>query len=114
MAMTSIAADIDKKKSHCSINDNQMLGYWKSVGDNGFFEEFLLDINDSNYTFSSWNHQRPAVNGTWSYKNCLFQIFGTMSFTFRVISFKDKKITLLDEEDNTTSVYLWIGKQDKH
>ena len=113
MASYSFALESLKAEIQCSINENQMIGYWKSASENGFFEEFLLVHDGSEHVFSSWLHQRPAVNGTWSYNNCLFQVFGTMSFTFHVISFKDKKLTMIDEEDNTTSVYHWIGKTDK-
>jgi hypothetical protein len=107
-SMPTDAAALENQQPKCSISEDQMLGYWKGTTDNGFFEEF--HIVNTNRSFSSWLHQRPAVNGTWSFNNCVFQIFGTMSFTYRVVSFKDSKLTLNDEEDNTTSVYLKIAK----
>jgi hypothetical protein len=107
MTSFSFAIEPVTKKSHCSVNRNQMIGYWKSDGDNGFFQEFLLENDGS---FSSWLHQRPEMNGTWLLDNCVFKIVGPMSFAFRVVSFQGKKVTLFDIEDKTTSVFRWMGK----
>ena len=110
MTTSSFALELVKKEIHCSINKNQITGYWKSASDNGFFQEFLLENDGS---FSSWLHQRPEMNGTWMLDNCVLKVVGTMGFTFRVVSFKGKKLTLFDIEDNTTSVYHWLGKPNK-
>jgi hypothetical protein len=109
MATSSFALESVKQEKHCAINKKQLIGYWKSSGDNGFFQEFLIDDDG---TFASWLHQRPEVNGTWSLDNCVFTIEGTMGFKLRVVSFKNKKLTLYDMDDNSTSVYRWTGKPD--
>lgn len=100
LPMPGIAAE-----RHCSSDEKQLLGYWKGDGDNGLFEEFLLKEDGAEQVFMSWRDHRPYVTGTWTVRSCLLEIYGSLSFTFRIQTLKDTELVLYDIDENVSSTF---------
>jgi hypothetical protein len=45
--------------------EKQLLGSWCATSSAEFLQEFVLEINENQYEFRTYLHQRPAEFGTW-------------------------------------------------
>ena len=63
----SLACEVKKTLIQQEITEQDLLGYWKTLKGNA--EQIMFDIDESEYYFRSYLHQRPFEIGTWSLDN---------------------------------------------
>ena len=92
----------------CPINENALLGSWRQTA-SADFEEFAFMRDRQGRNFTSWLHKKPEYAGTWTFDQCVIKISSSetpdLDFTFRVVGFSKRGLTLENTDDTTLSTY---------
>ncbi len=96
----------------CDVTENQIIGSWTRVGEQGFFEDIEFELDGKTRSFNSWLHERPEVMGaTWTLKDCRLSIENkedkNLSFTF-ALALKKGLLLLKEDKNAVTSKYKRI------
>jgi hypothetical protein len=93
----------------CHVKNQDMIGTWQRVSQDGFFEEFDLGAD---FRFNSWLHQRPEVSdASWQLQNCTLKIStqSALDFVYRVKLKKDSLLlTETTNHQSSTSTYARV------
>ena len=59
----------------CGVAEHELLGAWRHVSGESFFEEIAFAREPEGLLFSSWLHERPEYAGVpWSLDDCKLRI----------------------------------------
>lgn len=92
----------------CPVNEQGLLSHWKRV-QGGQFEQFKLSKDGATRSFTSWLHNRPEMNGTWSFQKCQLDIVNpdnpALDTSYKIVAMKKDVMVVEDMDEKSTASY---------
>jgi hypothetical protein len=89
-------------------NENKLLGNWYFKDGSGAFEVLELTIENGHHSFSSWLHNRPDSNGSWSLsgQKITFRISSGDTIEWEIISVSSSRLAILETGETQEAIYI--------
>ena len=92
----------------CPIKPESLAGHWKKDSGEGF-EEMAFSISGSEYSFTSWLHGKPEMNGIWIIDGCTIKISDPynqkLRFDFKIQSLQKNSLRMIDLDTGSNIRY---------
>lgn len=96
--------------AECPVTEDELVGAWSRVGEDGYFEEFTLRSEGGGHMFDSYLHHRPDLFGAdWLLRDCRLVIRPRRDemdpFHFDVVGFDNGQLRLHEWSEDGVATY---------
>lgn len=94
----------------CPVSEAMLVGAWKAVSGDGFFDEMAFEVDGTDKRFNSWLDHRPEImGGRWGFEGCVLRVRhadeAALDFSFTLKRLPGDKVQLTEVGQRQGRVY---------